>query len=53
MKKVKPPTGAMVPAFGLGTWRMGEDPARREEELTTLRLGLDQGSRGCLWPLRQ
>jgi len=21
MKKVKPPTGAMVPAFGLGTWR--------------------------------
>ena len=46
MKKVKLPTGATVPAFGLGTWRMGDEPGAREEELATLRLGLDSGA--CL-----
>src|ERR1051325_8130920 len=33
-----------VPAFGLGTWRMGEDPVRRKQELATIRLGLDLGA---------
>ena len=33
-----------MPALGLGTWFMGEDSARRGEELATLRLGLDLGA---------
>ncbi|AXK36236.1 aldo/keto reductase [Streptomyces armeniacus] len=37
------PSGATVPALGQGTWRIGEDPARREGELTALRHGLDLG----------
>lgn len=41
---VKFPSGKRVPAFGLGTWYMGEDPATRAEELATLRLGLDMGA---------
>lgn len=32
-----------MPRLGLGTWRMGEDPRRREDELAALRLGLDLG----------
>jgi diketogulonate reductase-like aldo/keto reductase len=41
---VKLPSGKRVPAFGLGTWYMGEDPATYNEELATLRLGLDLGA---------
>jgi diketogulonate reductase-like aldo/keto reductase len=41
---VKLPSGKRVPAFGLGTWYMGEDPATHAEELATLRLGLDMGA---------
>ncbi|MDI5964514.1 aldo/keto reductase [Streptantibioticus silvisoli] len=37
------PSGVRVPAMGQGTWRMGDDPARRAEELAALRLGLDLG----------
>lgn len=37
------PSGARMPRFGLGTWRMGEDRARREAEVTGLKLGLDLG----------
>jgi diketogulonate reductase-like aldo/keto reductase len=40
----KLPSGKRVPAFGLGTWYMGEDPATHAEELATLRLGLDMGA---------
>jgi diketogulonate reductase-like aldo/keto reductase len=32
-----------VVTFGQGTWRMGEDPAQRTEEVAALRLGLDLG----------
>lgn len=32
-----------VPALGQGTWYLGEDPDRRREEITALRLGLDLG----------
>ena len=35
--------GAGLPALGLGTWRMGEDPSRRRQEVAALRLGLDLG----------
>ncbi|HET9390391.1 MAG TPA: aldo/keto reductase [Steroidobacteraceae bacterium] len=44
MKTVVLPAGERVPAFGMGTWRMAEDRARRAEEIATLRLGLDRGA---------
>jgi len=44
MKTVALPSGEQVPAFGLGTWNMGDARARRAEELATLRAGLDAGA---------
>jgi diketogulonate reductase-like aldo/keto reductase len=44
MKSVALPGGECVPAFGMGTWRYGDDPARRAEEIATLRLGLELGA---------
>jgi len=44
MKTVGFPSGERVPALGLGTWRLGENPATRAEEIATLRLGLDAGA---------
>jgi len=44
MQTVALPGGERVPAFGLGTWCLGEDAARRGEEIATLRLGLDLGA---------
>jgi diketogulonate reductase-like aldo/keto reductase len=32
-----------IPALGLGTWRMGEDGAKRTGEVAALRLGMDLG----------
>ena len=43
MKTVSLPSGESVPAFGQGTWHLGENPATRAEEIATLRLGLDLG----------
>ncbi len=43
MKTVVLPTGQKVPAFGLGTWHLG-DGRDRDEELATLRLGLELGA---------
>ncbi|NLU71060.1 aldo/keto reductase [Streptomyces sp. HNM0574] len=37
------PSGRTVPALGQGTWYMGDDPGRREEELRALRTGIDLG----------
>jgi diketogulonate reductase-like aldo/keto reductase len=37
--------GSPVPRLGLGTWRMGENPQRRDAEVAALRLGLDLGLR--------
>jgi diketogulonate reductase-like aldo/keto reductase len=37
------PSGQRVPILGQGTWFMGEDPRRRQEEVAALRLGLDLG----------
>lgn len=45
MQTVTLPAGEPVPAFGMGTWEMGDDPTTRGEELATLRLGLDLGAR--------
>ncbi|KQQ40366.1 oxidoreductase [Duganella sp. Leaf126] len=35
--------GADVPVLGQGTWNMGEDGARKADEVRALRLGLDLG----------
>src|ERR1700748_3843133 len=37
------PSGRAIPVLGQGTWRMGEDPARRQAEVAALRYGLDLG----------
>jgi diketogulonate reductase-like aldo/keto reductase len=37
------PSGERIPALGQGTWRMGERPAARSDELRALRLGLELG----------
>lgn len=37
------PSGARIPAFGLGTWRMGEAAPRRKQEIAAIRLALDLG----------
>ncbi len=39
------PGGPSVPALGIGTYRMGEAPARREQEIATLALALELGVR--------
>ena len=44
MKKVQLPSGEQVPAFGLGTWNIGDTPSQRAEEIATLRAGLDAGA---------
>lgn len=37
------PSGETVPAFGQGTWHMGEDRRRAAEEAAALRLGIELG----------
>ena len=36
-------SGIEMPILGQGTWKMGERPERRDEEIESLRLGLDLG----------
>jgi diketogulonate reductase-like aldo/keto reductase len=43
MKTLPLPSGRKIPILGQGTWRMGEDPDKREEEIAALRHGLDLG----------
>jgi aldehyde reductase len=43
VKTVSLPSGERVPAFGQGTWNMGDSRATRAEEIAALRLGLDLG----------
>lgn len=40
---VRLPAGESVPVMGMGTWYLGENPARRASELAALRLGIDRG----------
>src|SRR5918998_1482521 len=42
-RSVTLPGGETVPALGQGTWQMAERPARRADEIASLRLGLDLG----------
>lgn len=44
MKTTSLPSGEAVPVFGLGTWKMGEDPRAAAAEADALRLGLDLGA---------
>ncbi len=44
MKTVLLSCGERVPAFGQGTWNIGDHRATRAEEIATLRLGLDLGA---------
>jgi diketogulonate reductase-like aldo/keto reductase len=43
LPQVTLPSGERVPAFGQGTWHMGEDRRRAAEEATALRLGIELG----------
>jgi len=43
MKSVILPGGPQVPAIGLGTWKMGEDPECRAAEVAALQRGIDLG----------
>ena len=43
MRSCKLPSGAEMPVFGLGTWRMGESARRRAQELDAVKYGLDLG----------
>ncbi|MET3722818.1 aldo/keto reductase [Sphingomonas trueperi] len=45
MRTVLLPGGDPVPAFGQGTWRMGERPAHRADEIRALREGVALGMR--------
>jgi diketogulonate reductase-like aldo/keto reductase len=45
MRSVTLHSGAKMPVLGLGTWRMGEMPRLRTQELAALRHGLDLGYR--------
>ena len=45
MRTVRLPGGEMVPALGLGTWKMGERGANRQAEAAALKLGLELGLR--------
>jgi diketogulonate reductase-like aldo/keto reductase len=45
MKQIHLPSGERIPAFGMGTWYMGDDPSRRAAEVAALRFGLDAGVR--------
>jgi diketogulonate reductase-like aldo/keto reductase len=45
MQTVTLPSGELVPAFGLGTWQIGDHAAQRAEEIATIRLALDLGAR--------
>ena len=37
------PAGETLPALGLGTWHMGENAAKRKDEVAALKAGIDQG----------
>ena len=42
MRKVRI-NNQVLPALGIGTWEMGDDPKLRDEEIAAIRVGLDAG----------
>jgi diketogulonate reductase-like aldo/keto reductase len=45
MPLVRLPSGQAVPALGMGTWNMAENPKLRTAEISALRLGIELGMR--------
>lgn len=45
MKTVILPSGVRVPAYGMGTWRMGEKRTARAREIAALKYGIELGFR--------
>ncbi|GAA4335495.1 aldo/keto reductase [Variovorax defluvii] len=45
MRTIDLPTQGKIPVLGLGTWRLGEDPALRREEVTAVRAAIAMGYR--------
>src|SRR3954451_926677 len=43
LPQVTLPNGERVPAFGQGTWHMGDDRRRAAKEVAALKLGIDLG----------
>lgn len=43
MKRIQLPCGESVPALGQGTWNIGDDTRTRQQEIATLRRGIDLG----------
>jgi diketogulonate reductase-like aldo/keto reductase len=43
MHSCKMPSGGQMPAFGIGTWRMGESGRRRAQELDAVKYALELG----------
>ena len=43
MKQVVLPCGESVPALGQGTWNIGDEPAKRKDEIDALQRGIDLG----------
>ena len=43
MKKIILKSGVAIPAIGQGTWKIGDDPDKREQEIAALRTGIEHG----------
>lgn len=43
LRSTRLPSGEVVPALGLGTWQLAENPARRRDEIAALQHGIDLG----------
>lgn len=43
IKTITLAAGDIVPALGQGTWYLGDDPAKRAQEISALRTGMDAG----------
>jgi diketogulonate reductase-like aldo/keto reductase len=43
VRTIELPSGEPIPALGMGTWHMAEDPRKRDTEVAALRVGLDLG----------
>lgn len=43
LPQIRFPNGTRTPAIGQGTWLMGEQSSRRQDEVRALRMGLDLG----------
>ena len=45
MDTIRLPSGQSIPVLGMGTWRMGENPRQRQQEIAALRRGMALGLR--------